>query len=119
MQGLKSLRTSHTCPLTNAPCRDTTLIGPRKTLVGGCPSLCCRRLLDLCIALGLGPASPVSRASYSGVDGADLSTAHLIPTTPTLEVGYDDSSIRLVYQHKAPTNVASFCSDEVALAGIL
>jgi hypothetical protein len=48
-------------------------------------------------------ANSVYAGSSSQLDGKDL-----IPTSPSLEVGYDDDAIQLVYQHKAPPNAASF-----------
>lgn len=39
---------------------------------------------------------------------SSLEHQDLIPTSPSLEVGFDDESIQLVYQHKAPHNAASF-----------
>lgn len=48
-------------------------------------------------------ASSVYAGSAAQLDGKDL-----IPTSPSLEVGYDDEDIHLVYQHKAPPNAASF-----------
>lgn len=50
----------------------------------------------------------ISEANYSGVKDVDLRKSHLIPTSPSLEVGYDDDTIQLVYQHMAPSNVAAF-----------
>jgi hypothetical protein len=48
-------------------------------------------------------ADSVYAGSASKLDGKDL-----IPTSPSLEVGYDDDAIQLVYQHKAPPSAASF-----------
>lgn len=48
-------------------------------------------------------ANSVYAGSAARLDGQDL-----IPTSPSLEVGYDDDAIQLIYQHKAPPNVASF-----------
>ncbi len=49
----------------------------------------------------------VAKAIYAGAS-AELDGQDLIPSSPSLEVGYDDDSIQLVYQHKAPSNAASF-----------
>ncbi|RME51006.1 MAG: DEAD/DEAH box helicase, partial [Caldilineae bacterium] len=48
-------------------------------------------------------ADSVYAGAASQLDGQDL-----IPTSPSLEVGYDDDAIHLVYQHKAPPSSASF-----------
>jgi superfamily II DNA/RNA helicase len=51
----------------------------------------------------------VADSVYAGAkDAAALDDKDLIPTSPSLEVGYDDDAIQLVYQHKAPSNAASF-----------
>jgi hypothetical protein len=44
-----------------------------------------------------------SAPQASTIDDQDL-----IPTSPSLEVGYDDDAIHLIYQHKAPPSAASF-----------
>jgi hypothetical protein len=49
----------------------------------------------------------VANSVYAG-SAAQLDGQDLIPTSPSLEVGYDDDAIQLVYQHKAPPNAASF-----------
>lgn len=49
----------------------------------------------------------VADSVYAGA-ASQLDGQHLIPTSPSLEVGYDDDHIQLVYQHKAPPNTASF-----------
>ncbi len=51
----------------------------------------------------LNVADSVYAGAAAALDGADL-----IPTSPSLEVGYDDDAIQLVYQHKAPPSAASF-----------
>ncbi|GHO61372.1 hypothetical protein KSC_002640 [Ktedonobacter sp. SOSP1-52] len=56
----------------------------------------CNRVLKL--------ADPV----YAGARAAALDSMDLIPSSPSLEVGYDDEAIQLVYQHKAPANAVSF-----------
>jgi hypothetical protein len=48
-------------------------------------------------------ADSVYAGTAAALDGRDL-----IPTSPALEVGYDDDAIQLVYQHKAPRSAASF-----------
>jgi len=48
-------------------------------------------------------ADSVYAGAASQLDGQDL-----IPTSPSLEVGYDDDAIHLVYQHKAPPSATSF-----------
>ena len=52
----------------------------------------------------------VANAVYAGSDpqASALDNRDLIPTSPSLEVGYDDDAIHFVYQHKAPPNAASF-----------
>lgn len=49
----------------------------------------------------------VANSVYAG-SISHLERQDLIPTSPSLEVGYDDDAIQLVYQHKAPPNAASF-----------
>lgn len=49
----------------------------------------------------------VAKSVYAG-SAAELDGTDLIPTSPSLEVGYDDDAIQFVYQHKAPRNTASF-----------
>lgn len=49
----------------------------------------------------------VADSVYAGSAG-ELDGTDLIPSSPSLEVGYDDDAIQLVYQHKAPPNAASF-----------
>jgi hypothetical protein len=51
----------------------------------------------------------VADSVYAGSrDDTLLEGKDLIPTSPSLEVGYDDDAIQLVYQHKAPPNAANF-----------
>ncbi|GHO61339.1 hypothetical protein KSC_002310 [Ktedonobacter sp. SOSP1-52] len=52
----------------------------------------------------LNVADPV----YANATASLLDDKDLIPASPSLEVGYDDDAIQLVYQHKAPPNAASF-----------
>lgn len=57
------------------------------------------------------PLAVASRPVFSGTSGRVeelLKQSDLIFATSTLEVGYDDPDIALVYQHYAPTNLASF-----------
>lgn len=49
----------------------------------------------------------VANSVYAGAS-SDLDEQDLIPTSPSLEVGYDDDTIQLIYQHKAPGSAASF-----------
>lgn len=49
----------------------------------------------------------VARSVYAGA-AAELDGQDLIPTSPSLEVGYDDDAIHLIYQHKAPPSATSF-----------
>lgn len=49
----------------------------------------------------------VADSVYAGA-ASQLDGQHLIPTSPSLEVGYDDDQIHLIYQHKAPPSTASF-----------
>ncbi|MHB8598526.1 MAG: DEAD/DEAH box helicase [Ktedonobacteraceae bacterium] len=49
----------------------------------------------------------VANSVYAGAS-SQLDEKDLIPTSPSLEVGYDDEAIQLVYQHKAPASAASF-----------
>lgn len=52
----------------------------------------------------------VAGAVYAGAEpqATTIDRQDLIPTSPSLEVGYDDDAIQLVYQHKAPHSAASF-----------
>lgn len=50
---------------------------------------------------------PISSASVGRVE-SDIKAADVIFATSSLEVGYDDPDITLVYQHYAPRNLASF-----------
>lgn len=52
----------------------------------------------------------VASAVFAGSEpeSSALDNKDLIPTSPSLEVGYDDDAIQLVYQHKAPPSAASF-----------
>jgi ATP-dependent helicase YprA (DUF1998 family) len=50
----------------------------------------------------------VADSVYSGATASQLDKSDLIPSSPSLEVGYDDDAIQLVYQHKAPRSAASF-----------
>lgn len=47
---------------------------------------------------------------YSGADDLDnvLARSDLLFATTSLEVGFDDSALQLVFQHRAPRNAASF-----------
>lgn len=49
----------------------------------------------------------VANSVYAGAS-SELDEQDLIPTSPSLEVGYDDDAIQLIYQHKAPSSAASF-----------
>ena len=49
----------------------------------------------------------VANSVYAGAS-SQLDDQDLIPTSPSLEVGYDDDAIQMVYQHKAPASAASF-----------
>lgn len=51
--------------------------------------------------------SPVTSASTGRVED-DIKAADVVFATSSLEVGYDDPDITLVYQHYAPQNLASF-----------
>jgi hypothetical protein len=53
-------------------------------------------------------ADSVYAGSNSHGTASQLDKQDLIPASPSLEVGYDDDAIQLVYQHKAPPNAASF-----------
>ena len=52
----------------------------------------------------------VASSVYAGAEpqAAALDNRDLIPTSPSLEVGYDDDAIHLIYQHKAPPSATSF-----------
>jgi len=52
----------------------------------------------------------VAGSVYAGAEpqATAIDDKDLIPTSPSLEVGYDDDAIHLVYQHKAPPSAASF-----------
>ena len=56
------------------------------------------------------PLQVAPMAVYSGAPNVDaqLAQSDLIFATTSLEVGFDDSALQLVYQHRAPRNVASF-----------
>jgi hypothetical protein len=52
----------------------------------------------------------VAGSVYAGAEpqATVIDDKDLIPTSPSLEVGYDDDAIHLIYQHKAPPSAASF-----------
>ncbi len=50
---------------------------------------------------------PISSRTGGDIDGL-ISDADIVFATSSLEVGYDDPDITLVYQHYAPQNLASF-----------
>jgi hypothetical protein len=52
----------------------------------------------------------VAGSVYAGSEpqASTIDDQDLIPTSPSLEVGYDDDAIHLIYQHKAPPSAASF-----------
>lgn len=55
-----------------------------------------------------GSLSSHTSPAYSGSKGTHLLDRDIVFATSVLEVGYDDPSIQLVFQHHAPRNAASF-----------
>ncbi|HEU5378579.1 MAG TPA: DEAD/DEAH box helicase, partial [Ktedonobacteraceae bacterium] len=104
---LWSIRTMHTCPLTKTSCKFSNLRGGEQVFYNSCPIFLAGDCWVFAEKWGWDDLLKVSRANYSGVY-TDIQKSQLIPTTPVLEVGYDDDAIQFVYQHMAPNNVASF-----------
>lgn len=106
-QELWRIRTEHRCLITQGPCRTSNVGGSQNVFYGACSRFLAGDCWIFAQRWGWDKPLNVSRPTYSGVAG-DLQRTHLIPTTPALEVGYDDEAIQLVYQHMAPNNIAAF-----------
>jgi hypothetical protein len=60
----------------------------------------------------------VANSVYAGV-ASQLDGKDLIPTSSSLEVGYDDDGIQLIYQHKAPRVVPPALFSGAGVPGVL
>lgn len=91
-------------------CHSTCQVRAQNATLGECPHFRAGDCWVFAQLAGWNQRLRVASSVYAGAEpqAAALDNQDLIPTSPSLEVGYDDDAIHLIYQHKAPPSATSF-----------
>ncbi len=91
-------------------CHSTCQARAQNASLGECPHFRAGDCWVFAKLAGWNQRLRVASSVYAGAEpqAAALDNRDLIPTSPSLEVGYDDDAIHLIYQHKAPPSATSF-----------